>query len=115
MKNLIIRNVFLSISGTVTGILTAWLAQKSLPPELAGAVNALLVILGMWGISVWQGKPMKEIQKMIFPHAGTDLEADGLAGEGTIKAIIEAVNNPQIKIEPEVRKAKVIRPMGGKI
>lgn len=114
MKNLLIRRVFLSISGTIAAALSVWLSQKDVPAEVAGAINGLLTALGMWGLSKWQGKPMEEIQEMVFPQTAPGLNADGLAGKATVDAVRRAINNPKITV-PNPNKPRVIRPMGGKI
>lgn len=124
MKNLIIRRLVLSLAGSAFAALTFWLSSKGVPPEVAASIIGLLTTLIIWGLSVWQGKPMAEMQRMLFPD-GIGGKADGLAGEKTIEAFIEAVNNPEIHVrrarevaEPDsaVKKpAKFQRPQGSKM
>ena len=109
MKNLLIRRIFLSVSGTIAAALSVWLAQKEIPNEIAGALIGLLNILGLWGLSKWQGKPVQEIQEMVFPELAPKLKANGLGGDLTVAAVREAINDPHFRVtNPPVLKAKAV-------
>ena len=99
MKKYIIRRIILSIAGTITASLTVWLSARDIPGEVIAALNGLLVMLGMWGLSKWQGIPMQELQAWLADEGLYKGPQSGLAGDETKAALVEAVNSPAIRVE----------------